>query len=75
MAENPTAWDFIRSAWAWFKRNYGNIMLTLIFLVLFYIYGQLSAQWDFLYNIDNNIQQIMRYGIDESGTGAIIYDQ
>jgi len=75
MVDNPTAGDFLRSAWAWFKRNYGNIMLTLIFLALLYIYGQLNAQWGFLFNIDNNIQQIMRYGIEHGADAdALIWE-
>jgi len=73
MSKKPTAKDFWLSAWAWFKRNYGNIVLTLILLTLLYINGQLQQMFDYAYNLDHNLQNMIQYGIDR-GADAFISD-
>jgi hypothetical protein len=52
MENSPTAKDFIKSFWKWFKRNYGNIVLTLILMAISAIAFNLGDNlWEIKYHL------------------------
>lgn len=49
METSPTPKAFFMATWAWFKRNFSNIVLVFIAVFLFGILGHISEiRWDIL---------------------------
>jgi hypothetical protein len=56
MTEHPTAGDFFRSAWAWFKRNLTNILLVIIILQLWFIAANVHESSTKLHFIESDTE-------------------
>jgi len=56
MTENPTAQDFMRSSWAWFKRNFTNILLVIIIFQLWFIAANVHESSTKLHMIESDTE-------------------